>query len=37
MIYTMTKFDWEHYETDRTKLKTKGILVDTIKTISHED
>jgi hypothetical protein len=36
-IHTMTKFDWEHYETDPTKLKTKGIVVDTINTISHED
>jgi hypothetical protein len=37
ITHTMTKFDWEHYETDRTKLKTKGIVVDTIKTISRED
>jgi hypothetical protein len=34
-IHTMTKFDWEHYKTDPTKLKTKGYIVDTVKSVSY--
>jgi hypothetical protein len=36
-IHTMTTFDWKHFEIDPTKLRTRGIVVDTVKTISQEE
>jgi hypothetical protein len=36
-IQTMPKFDWEQYQRDPRKLRTKGSIADTVKTIHQGD